>query len=65
VDGITYDTAGSLVSVAAAGTAKVVAVTNLDSLGAQFIKLNYITNAAATANATNISLLYLTKISAP
>lgn len=65
VDGVTYDTVGKTVGVAAAGTATIVTLTNLNSFGAQYIKLNYITNADATANCTNLSAVYLTKISSP
>ena len=61
VDGATYDTGAVYpiqLALTTGGVAKTV-VTNLPSLpGANFWKLAYITNAAATATVTNYSIIY-------
>lgn len=69
-DGTYYDgtngTAGQYVTVAAAGNATVHFMTNLPSYGAGYLKLAYVTNAAAaTVNTTNLTVKYAVKIGAP
>lgn len=66
VDGTSYEATGQLVTIAAKGASDAVLVTNLPSSGCGFIKLAYITNAAAaTVNTTNIVVKYAVKISSP
>ncbi len=66
LDGTYYADTGQLIAIpqAQAGSASTV-ITNIPSQGAQFLKVSYLTNNAATANITNIYASYLTKISAP
>ncbi len=67
VDGVTYESAASTVSVTAPTdytTSNV--LTNLPSYGAQFIKFLYFTNTTGpTGTFTNIAASYGTKISSP
>lgn len=66
VDGSKWDTLqNSVVGVAANGTTEVVCTTNLPTQGAGYIQLQYITNAAASANAGSINIKYGVKMSAP
>jgi hypothetical protein len=59
VDGVNYEATGQLVTIAANGNANAVLVTNLNTYGVGWIKLAYITNAAAaTVNTTNITIGY-------
>jgi hypothetical protein len=55
LDNITYDNTKGYVLIAAAnGTTKVNVTTNWDFGAYGYVKLSYITNAAATANITNV-----------
>lgn len=64
LDGVNYQTALSTVALAPTASATSVQLTNLNTFGAGFIKINYFTNAAASAVSTN-TLVYAVKISAP
>jgi hypothetical protein len=64
VDGVSYETTPYVVTVAANGTTPVVTVTNLDSFGASYLKILWVTNSG-TANTTNESMVYNIKLSAP
>lgn len=71
VDGVTYMPTDYSVSLAPSGTAGVASttVTNIPAattFGIGFLKLQYVTNAAAAAGVlTNCSVSYASKISAP
>jgi len=64
-DGVTYENTGQNVGLTQSGTSLVSIWTNIPSQGANYIKINYLTNNAATANITNVSGGYAIKISAP
>lgn len=64
VDGINYGTTLFSVALAPTASAKSIQFTNLASNGGGFIKINWVTNAAATGIATN-TLQYAVKIGAP
>lgn len=67
IDAVTYDSIGQVVALSPAGAAgrNVTVVTNLPSYGANYIKLNYLTNASTSANITNIAGGYGGKIQFP
>ncbi len=66
VDGVSYETTGQYVTIAANGTSDAILITNLPTLGCGYIKLAYLTNAAAaTVNTTNLVVKYGVKMSAP
>lgn len=67
-DGITADTPATSIfswAVAANGTTKVVASTNLPAYGLGGFRLLYVTNAAASAGMTNLLMYQTFKIGAP
>ena len=66
IDGTTFESAGQLVTVITAAVTQKNVLTNLQSYGAQYLKLSYVTNdAPAGCTITNCLLTYGTKISAP
>ncbi len=64
VDGINYSTPLQTIALVPTASATSYQVTNILSGGCGYIKINYFTNAAATAISTN-TLQYAVKISAP
>lgn len=64
-DGIVYGTQQFNFGFANLGTTAAINFTNLSTYGNGYIKLNYVTNAAASGALTNIGLHYVTKIQAP
>lgn len=65
LDGSTYGTTTYNFGFAANGTTAVQSHTNLNTLGCGYIKINYLTNAAASGALTNIVLNYGIKVQAP
>ena len=65
LDNSTFATAPTFsVALAANGTTAVNTLTNIDTLGYGYLRLGYITNAAASANCTNVSVSYGLKLGA-
>lgn len=64
VDGLTYNTALQTIALTPIASTASTLLTNLPSYGAGYLKIAYVTNAAATAIATN-TFKYAIKISAP
>lgn len=67
VNGTDYDAVkGKLVTWPAVGTSDAICTTNLSTLGCGYMKIDWVTNAAAaTVNTTNLVIDYGVKISAP
>lgn len=65
VDGLTYSTAARTVALAMTGATALTTVTNLDTYGAGYLRLDAISNAAATATVDGCYVSYGVKISAP
>lgn len=64
IDGVNYGTTLYAIALAPTASTASLQLTNIHTLGAGYIKINYVTNAAATGIATN-TLTYAVKISAP
>ena len=64
VDGLVYNTVPLSIAVAPNGTALTTVFTNIATHGAAYIKINYVTNAAASNVSTN-TIKYGIKIQAP
>lgn len=64
-DGVTYTPVVDLLTLTPSGATAVNTWTNLQSFGAGYIKINYMSNAAASATWTNTIGTYAVKISAP
>ena len=66
VDNVTYQTGPfAVIIVPANGTTAVTTVTNFDTVGVGYLRLQYVTNAAASANLTNFSITYGIKTLSP
>jgi hypothetical protein len=68
VDGTTYDAGGmdgQVVALALNGTTATTTFTNIPSNGCGYIRLNWITNASASQNITNLTVKYGLKIQSP
>ena len=64
-DGVTYCSTYDSFAVNANGTTAVTTNFVIDTYGLGFIKFHYITNAAASAGLTNLSMTYAIKLGAP
>lgn len=66
LDGTTFaGMASSSIAISFNGVTKQTVVTNIDSQGAGYLKIPYLTNATAAINVTNIVASYGIKIQAP
>lgn len=64
-DGVTYETSLFTIGLAGPGNALGVVTTNIPTWGCGYMKINYITNANATATWITNTVKYATKIQAP